>query len=118
MNEQEQKITSNFAELALGRLLPFLKACPHVVKPGIGAETFIKELFEAVEILKVGEPMNMYKAHELLPFIATCPQIFQPEIGLKTFTEDLIKAHKIFAPYIIKEGEKERYYEGLNHTIN
>ena len=89
MNEnQETKILGN----TVSWMLTLLKACPQVVKKGIGAEEFVNELNNSgLEFEK--NPPEVYGAiQSFLPFISACPQIFNPEIGIKAFLEELSKA--------------------------
>jgi len=85
---QETKIYAN----TVSWLLKLLTACPQVVKKGIGAEAFVKELNNSgLEFEK--NPPEIYGAIDsFLPFISVCPQIFNPEIGIKTYLDELSKA--------------------------
>jgi len=85
---QENKILKNTESW----LLMLLTACPQVVKKGIGAEEFVKELNNSgLEFEK--NPPEVYGAiKSFLSFVTVCPQIFNPEIGIKAFLEELSKA--------------------------
>jgi len=89
MNENEEtKIYAN----TISWLLTLLTACPHVVKKGIGAEEFVKELNNSgLEFEKY--PSETHDAiRSYLPFIEICPQVFNSGIGIKKYLEELTTA--------------------------
>jgi len=92
MNEQETKVCKN----TIGWLLRLLTACPQVIKKGVGAEEFAKELISACLELETYSSDFFGTMDLLLSFVSICPQIFNPEIGIKTFLNELNKAALIF----------------------
>ena len=41
---KEFQIKPNSKKWAADKLLPFIQACPHIIKPEIGVEQFVEEL--------------------------------------------------------------------------
>jgi len=89
---EETKIYAN----TVGWLLRILTACPQVVKKGIGAEEFAKELINSCLELDTYFSDYFGAMNSFLPFVEVCPQIYNPETGIKTYLEELGKAAIMF----------------------
>jgi len=90
--QEETKLNAN----TISWLLTLLKTCPQVVKKGMGAEEFVKELIEAGLELRTYSSEFFGAIKSFLPFIEVCPQVFEPGIGIKTFLNELKKVAVTF----------------------
>jgi hypothetical protein len=101
VKEQEKKVYQN----VIDKLLILLKACPDVVKKGIGANAFAEDLIQSCFKLQAYDPDVVGAVNSFFPFISVCPQVFNSEIGIKAFLDELSKAALNFEK-IIKKPER------------
>ena len=98
MNDEKMEPGLKLTGWAMDNLLPFIKACPRVVKNKLGLSNFIDELNEATKIVAYN-PEIMKPAQKLLPFIEANPQIIQNRIGVVSYTNELIRAAKKYLSF-------------------
>jgi hypothetical protein len=81
------------------RLLPFIKACPHILRPETTIEMYVEELNEAATKIDKYLSETIAGMRDMLPYITACPQLFKPEIGIEEFVNKLEKAASKFNFY-------------------
>jgi hypothetical protein len=81
------------------RLLPYIKAFPHILSPETSVETFIEELNEAAAKIDKYPSETLSGMRDMMPYITACPQFFKDGIGLEEFTEKLENAASKFYSY-------------------
>jgi len=97
--EQKEAIKARQKSEAMERLIPFITACPQIIKTGIGLESFVDELYKSAEKLHLRvDIINIM--NNLLPLLEAHPQIIKQNIGLEEFVDDLIKAGDKYLSFV------------------
>jgi len=92
MNEtKETGCTPRLRKWAVGKLLPFITACPHILRSETNVDMFIDDLSNATKKLDKYSTEVLVAMDNLLPFISICSHLFKPGIGIEAFTEELGK---------------------------
>jgi len=97
MNENKETGCSPLSrKWAVSKLLPFITACPHILRSETNVDLLIEELNNAAIKMNEYSVEILEAMDKLLPFISICSYLFKPEIGIEAFAEELGKVASKF----------------------